>query len=385
MKSVKALLAESKKPANLLYLPASKGAVSHDTAHNMRTFAASSGEKFIGVPNDDVKATVKSILPHHDHKIIVAPTIFHAADALKTKGHTGIIVHSEPSKAKMIEDSLNKTHGQSMSVSIKHLPNEFKDAESINDVDPSIKRYAAKKLLKKESFEIGDVVKSGNIVGEILNIHPKYATIVSEGKEHRVWIEDIEPSDAQVKRNQLYKDSFIYKGYRTQNFTRSLAEAFKSISESEEDEYAVLECLKVFDYILGVTDETIDENYKAVRIQVERLRRYSKKIGASYMTEEVIAVVEEELLKYAIIEGMKFTTTDRNMVARVVALVAGINTTSADPTNTVNQAAIELRKSQLTPQGWQMLGRLFNSATKAGIKWNRDTFSNSIQKEMGLV
>lgn len=385
MISVKSLLEEKKKPVNLLYLPASKGAVSHKTAHNLRTFASSKGHKYIGVPNDAVKAILKSILPNHNHRIIVAPTIFHAADEIKKKGHSGIIAHTEPSKAKMIEDGLTKTHGKSLDISIKHLPNEFEDAESVHDVDPSIKRADAKGLLNKESFEIGDYVRLGEVEGEILHIHPKYAIIVSEGKEYRAWIDDIEMSENQPRRNQLYKESFIYKGYQTKNFNRTMSEAFKEISLVEEDQYAILECLKVLDYIAGITDKTIEENFKTVRIQTERLKRYSRKIGVSYLTDSIISTVEEELLKYAILEDVKFTTTDRNMVSRVIAMTAGIESSNMDPTNNINQAANALRTSQLTPQGWEMLGRLLNVATKAGIRWNKDIFSNAIRTSMKLI
>lgn len=378
-----------KSPVNLMYLPASKGAVSHKTATNLRTFAASRGEKFIGVPNEDVKSTLKGIIPHHDHKIIVAPTIFHAADHIKNKGFSGVIVHSEPSKAKEIESALQKTHGDSMSVSVKHLPHNNTEAKSIQDIDPSIKRSDARKLLKKESVEslvpdlfiVGDYVKAGLIEGEIVSIHPKYATIVSEGEEHRVWVKDLEFSDKQPKRNQLFKESFIYKGYKTKNFNRQLSEQFKNIASNEEDTYAMLECLKVFDYVLGVTDQTISEDFNTVRIQTERLKRYSKKVGASYVTESIISLVEEELLKYSILEGAKFTTTDRNMVARVVAMVAD-SPINMDPSTTINSAIIKLRTLSLTPDGWKVVGRLMNVVTKSGIKWNQDSFPNSILQLM---
>lgn len=236
----------------------------------------------------------------------------------------------------------------------------------------------------KTPLEVGDFVKYNDIEGEILNLHPTYAIIVSEGREYRVWVKDLTLSTNQPKRNQLFKESLIYKGYRTKNFNRSISESFKTISADEKDEYAVLECLKVFDFILGVTDTMISENFKVVRIQTERLKRYSKKIGAAYLTNSVVSLVEEELLKYSILEGLKFTTTDRNMVAKVISSVADINITNTDPVNAVNQAAIALRKSQLTPQGWAVLGRLLNVATKAGINWNKDTFSPQIQKEMNL-
>lgn len=234
-------------------------------------------------------------------------------------------------------------------------------------------------------FSIGDYVTNGTIEGEILNVHPKYATVISEGEAHRIWITDLTLMDKQPKRNQLYKESLIYKGYKTKNLNRTLAEAFKEITIDAEDEFAMLECIKVFDYIVGVTDTTIEEEYGAVRIQIERLRKYSKKVGAGYITEKVASVVEEELCKYAILEGINYTTTDRIMLARVVAMMAGINTINADPTTTINQAAMKLKTAQITTQGWELLGRLFNIVTKAGIRWNKDVFSTSIQKEMRLI
>jgi hypothetical protein len=235
-------------------------------------------------------------------------------------------------------------------------------------------------------FEVGDFVKFKDIEGEIVNLHLKYATIVSEGIEYRAWISEMEMSDNYPKRNQIYKDSLIYKGYKTKNFTRDLSESFKIVYSDTTDEYAMLECIKLFDEILGVTDDEISENYNTVKIKVERLKRYSYKVDASDLTEEVIAVIEEELLKYAILEGVKFSTTDRVMVAKVIAMVAGIiNISNQDPTNIVNQAVMILRSNQLTTPGLVMLGRLLNIATRAGIRWNKDTFSNSIQTQMGLI
>jgi len=378
---------------------------------------------------DEKLDILHKMYPNHKHFFRKAskeePTIFHAAAKMHREGVKHLTVVASDDRVKEFQDKLNAYNGKFdengngynfKSITVKSAGGRDPDADGADGMSASKMREAAMKGDKKafysglhtnlthkdkddlmakikerlsaknEEFDIGSIVTNGIIEGEILNIHPKYATVVSEGKEHKIWLDELELVEGkQPKRNQLYKDSFIYKGYKTKNFTRQLSETFKSISTNEEDEYAMLECLKVFDYILGVTDKLIAEEYKTVRIQTERLKRYSKKVGATYMTEGVIAIVEEELLKYSILEGLKFTTTDRNMVAKVIGMVAGININGADPTNTVNQAAIQLRKSQLTPQGWQMLGRLLNVASNAGIRWNKDTFSNSIQKEMGLV
>ena len=237
-------------------------------------------------------------------------------------------------------------------------------------------------------FKLGDFVTNGVVEGEIINIHTKYATFVSEGKEYREWIENIVHVDGQMRRNQLYKESLIYKEYKTKNFTRPLSEAFKSITLNNEDEYAVLECLKVFDFILGVNDKTIQEDFNLVRLQTERLKRYSNKTNTNVLCEEFISLVEEELLKYAVLENVKFTTTDTNMIAKVIGMTSGLPDSAlqnSSPENTINQAVIKLRNSQLTTQGWELLGRLLNTATKAGIKWNKDTFSNSQQELMKLL
>jgi hypothetical protein len=306
-------------------------------------------------------------------------TVFDAIDKTKEKTNAPITLHVHPNQIDSVTKSVKSTHPNTV-ISVKSLPHNKNESKTFH---PSIKKEDLKSL--KENFEVGDFVKIGDIEGEIINLHPKYATVISEGKEHRVWVDGLELSENQPKRNQLYKESYIYKGYKTKNFNRMLSETFKDISVEEKDEYALLECIKVLDFILEVTDKTIEENFKGVRIQTERLKRYSKRVGASYLTDAIISAVEEELLKYSIIEGINFTTTDRNMVAKVVSMVAGISINNTDPTNSVNQAAIQLRKSQLTSQGWQMVGRLMNVATKAGIRWNKDTFSDSIKKEMKLI
>jgi len=308
-------------------------------------------------------------------------TVFDAID--KVGAEKPIRIMSYPSQVSGLQHDVKKTHG-GINISVIPLPHDKEKPKTVKDFHPSIKLVDTKKMLG-ESFEIGDYVTNGEVEGEILHIHTRYATVISEGIEYRMWTKDLEISENHPKRNQLYKESFIYKGYKTKNFNRTISESFKDIANREDDEYAVLECVKVFDYILGINDKNIVENFKTVRIQIERLKRYSKKIGASYLTENFVCAVEEELLKCAIVENLKFSTTDRNMIAKVIAMVAGVSINSIDPTNTINQAAIKIRTEQLTPQGWQLVGRLFNVATNAGIKFNKDTFSTSIQQSMGLI
>jgi hypothetical protein len=388
MITVKNLLNESgQKHINILYVTKAMNPLSHTSADAISRFASSSGEKSIGVPDDSVHRSVKDLIPHFDHKLVTEPTIFNMIKKHADKRFTHVTIHHGKNEGQIVNDA-DKLLGKEIHISGKEHQ-DLKPATDITDVHPSTDRKRALQLLKssnlKEDFEVGDYVRCDNLEGEIITLHPKYAIIISEGKEHRVWTADLELSENKPKRDQLYKEAFIYKGYRTKNFNRIISESFKEIAAREDDEFAVLECLKVLDFILGVSDKTITENYKTVRIQVERLKRYSKKIGASYLTESFISAVDEELFKYSLLEGINYSTTDRIMVAKVVCMMAGISiNTNIDPTNAVNQAAIKLRTTQLTPQGWNMLGRLFKVVSGSGIKWNKDIFSNSIQKEMGI-
>jgi hypothetical protein len=319
------------------------------------------------------------------------PTIFHAAAKMHKEGVQHLHVHVGSDRVEEFKKKLNDYNGKFddkgngyhfKSVTIHSAGARDPDAEGAEGMSATKMREAAVKGdkntfrsglhhnltnadaddmmskikdriggSKNESFEIGDYVTDGHVKGEILSIHPKYAILVSEGQEHRVWTENLTWAESTTKRNQIYKESYIFKGYKTQNFNRTLAEEFKQIASTHEDEYAVLSCIKALDYVLGANDNTIAEDYSTVRVQTERLRRYSKKVGCSYLAERVISTVEEELLKYGILEDVKFSTTDRNMVAKVVGMVAGTSINNADPTNIVNQAVIKLRTQQLTPQG----------------------------------
>jgi len=365
--------------------------------------------------------------PNHKHFFRKStkeePTIFHAAAKMHKEGVKHLTVVAGDDRVQEFKDKLNAYNGKFdkdgngyhfKSITIKSAGTRDPDSEGADGMSASKMRAAAIKGDKKsfysglhtnlthkdkdelmakmkerlssknESFQIGDYVTNGILEGEILQVHPRYAIIISEGVEHRVWIEELTITSYEPKRDQLYKDSFIFKGYKTKNFNRQLAEDFKALSKEHDDSYAVLSCLKAFDYVLGINDKILHEEYSTVRIQIERLRRYAKRIDCPYLVEKVISAVEEEMLKYSILEGIRFLSTDRIMIARVVAMIAGTGTANADPTTTINNAIIKLRTSQLTQPGWQIVGRLMKIVDSAGISWNKNAFSNSQLQMMGL-
>lgn len=418
MKTYQEITESSAGTAGLLFIPDSGGhPARHDHAENIARaikepnthVAVSTRSK---IPFDEHNSVIQKIANIQGHRIFQSPSIYDAVDRVIAKtGTKHMIIHAEPSKLSGIMDGLKKTHNDKIKLSSLPLPNDIEDKTYTSakafkdDVHPLFHKEAAsiyhtyvnpklddpaKKMreayINNEIFNIGDIVKDNEsgITGEILSRGTNYVTIVSEGYEHKCWLNSLETVNISAKRDQLYKESFIYKGYKTHNFTRSLAESFKELSKSANDSYALLNYIKALDYLLGCNIESITENFSIVRIQTERARKYCGKLGLTTFTESIVSVIEEDLLRYAVMEGIKYTSTDRAMIARVISNTAGIINNSMDPSNVINQAVAKLRNEQLTNPGWKLLGRLLNVATNAGIRWNKDTFPNSIQSIMEL-
>lgn len=404
MITVHQLLSEAKEKHGILHFITSEELPTSKSVQNFEHTLKETGTKHFYISSQDSKISAEDRKKHyqnafqnHKHMIHSAETIFHAADDMKKRGVTQLTVMTHPSRVDELKKKMNDVHGKNFSkVDVQPLPNDieqikktpYKDFHA--SMDSSLKDKdvrAMHKTLFGESFDVGDFVQtSSGKKGEIIAVGPTYATIVSEGTEERCFFSDLELTEDKSPRNQIYKDSFIYKGYKTKNFNRFLAETFRDLSKEEDDSYAVLQCIKAFDFLLGTTDQQITEQFNVVRIETERLRRYSKKLGVQYITDNVLSAIDEELLKYSILEGIRYTTTDVRMIGKVLGMMAGLDVeVVADPANMINQAAIKLRPAHLTPQGWEMLGRVFNVATKAGIKWNKTTFSPSVQKMMELI
>lgn len=404
MITVQQLLTEAKEKHGILHfitseeLPTSKSVQNFE--HTLKEpgtkhFYISSQESKIGA--EERKQHYRNAFQNHKHMIHSSETIFHAADDMKKRGVTHLTVMSQPSRVEEIKKKMTDVHKKNFSkINVQPLPNDIEPIKKTPykefhaSMDSSLKDKdvrAMHKTLFGESVEVGNFVQtSSGKKGEVISVGPTYATVVSEGEEERYFFSDLELIEDKLPRNQIYKDSFIYKGYKTKNFNRFLAETFRDLSKEEDDEYAILQCVKAFDYLLGTTDKQITEHFNVVRVETERLRRYSKKLGVQYITDNVLSAIDEELLKYSILEGIRYTTTDVRMISKVLGMMAGLNVeVVADPTNMINQAAIKLRPSHLTSQGWEMLGRVFNVATKAGIRWNKETFSPSVQKMMALI
>lgn len=239
-------------------------------------------------------------------------------------------------------------------------------------------------MTKESKIELGCFASNGIIEGEVVNIGVNYATLVVEGNEHRIWLKDLKRVDGQQKRSQLYKESFIYKGYQTRNINRALAEHFKNIAKENEDTYGVLRCIKAVDNLLETTETDITEDFNDVKAILEQTKKYLDKFGWHPVAKACFDVISETCLKYSILEGVRYTTTDPIMVARMISSIAEIPAKGIDPISIVNAASIKLKNLQLTPQGWELVGRILNVATDVGIKWNKQIFNEIQQRQMEL-
>lgn len=411
MKTVRELLETSSThgTAGLLYIPESWGhPSSNDHAENISRAIKGLPNTHIAVspkssiPLEERKSAIKTILgKNFDHRVFDSPHISNAVDdVIKKTNAKHIVVHTEPSKTNTILDTLKETHGSKVKISTLPLPHEIKSKKYTTfedfhkDVHPAFTRSESLatyntflkpkkiKTLNNEEVEVGMFITDSVYTGEVIYIGSNYVTIISDGIEKKLWTNNLTLVEGKHKRDQLFKESFIFKGYKSKFLNRELAEEFRSLSKTTNDVYALLSCIKCCDYIMNVTEDFVVKNFNEVKIQIERARKYTNKFSINI--DKQLKFVEESCLNYALLENHKFATTDKIMIARIIANTADVDYSGSDPIIIVNNAVIKLRYQQLNTQGWELLGRMLNVASDAGINWNKDSFSKPIQTLMGL-
>lgn len=240
--------------------------------------------------------------------------------------------------------------------------------------------------IREETFKIGDIIKtkSGELA-EIISRGSNYVTLVCEGKSpFKSWLTDIELSEGKaVKRDQLYKESYTIKGYRTQNFNRELSEQFSNLSKTIKDSFALYNCVVCLDSLLGLNEQNLSENYRKYKIQFERAQSYLEKIG---LLVPDIKHVEDKFIEHVLVtEGyVKFSMQDRVKIAQLIANAVGYSSNSSNPTEIINGAVRKIASMQFSAAGWLTIGKLINIANDSGIPWNKGLISTQLQSRMGL-
>lgn len=227
-------------------------------------------------------------------------------------------------------------------------------------------------------FKVGDSVRTNDgLEAEVINLGTNYLTLVREGNVFKRWLNEVEVIHSKMRDTGT--DVFSYKGYAPKNFTKELEEMFSGLCNSNTDSFALLNCICSIDDLLKI--DGINEKYEYYKAEYDRSIRYLRKFG---LPESIISSAEDQLLEYAIVEGVGFSANDKNKVASILAMSAGVST-DGSATDIVNQAAEAMKNKKHTPEGWKIWGKMLNLASKAGIKWNKDIYARSTQKFMELV
>lgn len=232
------------------------------------------------------------------------------------------------------------------------------------------------RYVQGEVFVVGEQVKlrGDRNLYQILNRGSNYVTVISEnGKQRRAWLTDL------ISLNEVVEVSAVEK-FKPKKLDQH-EEWLTPVMEST-DLYARYNLLRSLDTLLDGKEIT-ESSFERKRIALERATKYIRKFG---LDEAPIYNVSMNLLEFSIMNSLKFTATDKIKVASLIATAVGIgeiNTTS--PERIVNDSAMKIKLGRLTPEGWKIVGRLFNKATEMGIKWNKDLFAKQTQRFMELA
>jgi hypothetical protein len=231
-------------------------------------------------------------------------------------------------------------------------------------------------------FNIGQIVDCDKGTAEIIDRGPNYVTLVKEGKTFKRWLKDISLSEIQeTKRSQIYKESFIVKGYKTKNFTRELAEKFNAAYKNNRDKYALFTCAVCCDKLIGASKEELIENFDEYKVEFDRASKYINKFNIEV---NELNAIEDTLLEHAITEGLKFSSTDKMKVAHIVAMAVGHTPKANNPTDIIHDSIGHIRANRYSPEGWKLIGKMLNKASESGIKWDKNKFAKHTQNYMEL-
>jgi hypothetical protein len=446
MKTISQILSESReRTANITYIKANPPTLGHSKVIDHVLRQPGDHYVFVSYYNDsknnpltvEEKINYLKIAHPKNQDIFHAaskesPTIFHAASNLHKNGYDNLHVVVGANRVDEFKKAFHDHNGKIdekgngfnfKSIKVSNAGNRNPDAKDVEGISTSkMREYArsgnlsefkkglhpnlhphAKEIMGKvrkgmglseehdsirEAYIGGEILKVGQLVecdlgiAEIIDRGPNYVTLVKDGETFKRWLKDVSLSEgACPKRSQIYKDSFIIKGYKTKHFTRELAEAFSAVNKNNSDKFALFSCAVCVDRLLGASKTQLVENFDKYSIEFERASKYLAKFG---LVVEQMSSIEDILLEHAIVEGVKFSAADKLKVAHIIASAVGHTPKSTDPVDIIHDSIAHVRANKYTPEAWKLMGRLYNKATEAGIKWDKNKFALPTQKYMGL-
>jgi nicotinic acid mononucleotide adenylyltransferase len=293
-------------------------------------------------------------------------------------------------------------------VDSKRLMNELREGMGLGAVKEQVKLttdWLRESYYRGEIYNVGQVVESNGKQYEILSRGSNYLTLVdSDGTTSRKWItdvtlvEDYNPADPSNLVTQV-----SYKGYKTQNFDtdQQVVNAFnRLIGLPDVDPVAVLNAIKATDLYLGVakeaeaTDSLDDQQEKVFGDNLQRAQEYLVKLGdiqhhQDYIMHTVHTVQQvaskyhtgtfgdafgEEYIKIKGILEMKFNTSDKIKVARIIADALGVVDVekSSNAEQLINNSLRKIRNKPLRPEYAAIVKKMLSTADDAGIEYDKN-------------
>lgn len=244
----------------------------------------------------------------------------------------------------------------------------------------------------REDYISGKLFKTGSIVKskldenfyEVIDRGSNFVRLVdASGNTKRSWLEDIsEVTDNTISESFNVKkklnNQLTFKGYTTKHFNRSILESFNNLLKSD-DVYAVLSSIKHTDQFFQSND--LVEKYDHFNKSGHYLESLKAKEDHSYR-DAMESILAEKII--ADIPSIKqITKSDKLKTANIIISALGIES-AGTPEEKINAAAKEVSKN-VSSELREIYGSLFQLADDVGIEWDKEIFSATQQRDLGLI
>jgi len=292
----------------------------------------------------------------------------------------------------------------------RRLMNEIRQAMGLDVVKEqvTVTDWLRESYHRGEIFKVGQIVESNGERYEILDRGSNYLTVVdTSGNTHRKWLHNV----TFVEDYQETEDTsdFSYKNYKPQNIKHpQVIAAFSRLTSRDDvDPVAVLNALKSTDEYHSILkkaveyDEISEEEVDQFNSSIQMAQEYLMKLGelhhhADYINHAIHDIdqvraqyhmekeegMEESMKTFKELIEMKFSSSDKIKVARIIADALGVpdveKSSSAD--QLVNNALRKIRNKPMRPEYMSVLKNMLQTAREAGINYDEKLVPGKIEE-----
>lgn len=292
----------------------------------------------------------------------------------------------------------------------RRLMNEIRQAMGLDVVKEqvTVTDWLRESYHRGEIFKVGQIVESNGERYEILDRGSNYLTVVdTSGNTHRKWLHNV----TVVEDYQETEDTsdFSYKNYKPQNIKHpQVIAAFSRLTSRDDvDPVAVLNALKSTDEYHSILnkaveyDEISEEEVDQFNSSIQMAQEYLMKLGelhhhADYINHAIHDIdqvraqyhmekeegMEESMKTFKELIEMKFSSSDKIKVARIIADALGVpdveKSSSAD--QLVNNALRKIRNKPMRPEYMSVLKNMLQTAREAGINYDEKLVPGKIEE-----